>query len=230
MRIVAVINQKGGAAKTTSVMNLAAIAAQHSKVLVVDVDPQQSVNLWAANAESLPDDSQLPFDVVSETNPNHLQRIRELDYDVVFVDTPGSIDNTEVLQTVVENSDFVLMPTEPAGLGLLPVINTYKKVVAPSGKDYRAFITKVDTTSLQDASDAQAFLRGQGLTVCETIIRRYKVHERAPLTGEVVTGYENTRNAQKAAMDYKDLSLELMSIWSKKDKTLAGAASGNKEQ
>ena len=229
MRIVAVINQKGGAAKTTSVMSLAAIAAQHSKVLVVDVDPQGSVDLWAANAESLPENEQLPFDVVSETDPMHLLRIRELDYDMVFVDTPGNIDNTEVLKAVVENSDFVLMPTEPAGLGLLPLINTYNKVVAKSGKDYRAVITRVDTTSLGDAADAQEFLRNHGLLVCDTIIRRYKVHERAPLTGTVVTGYENSRHAQKAALDYKDLSLELMSIWAKNSKTLAGAASGSKE-
>ena len=41
MRVVSVINQKGGAGKSTTVMNLASVVAEHSRVLVVDVDPQR---------------------------------------------------------------------------------------------------------------------------------------------------------------------------------------------
>jgi chromosome partitioning protein len=216
MRVVAVVNQKGGAGKSTTVMNLAAVAAQHSKVLVVDVDPQQSVTMWATTAER-PGNSSLEFDVVSETDPQKLSSLRRTKYDTVFVDTPGSLENSDVLRTVVDNSDFVVMPSQPTALALLPLIKTYRNVVEPREKDYRVVLTQVDSRSLEDASDARGMLEQQGLKVCKAFVRSYKTHERAPINGSVVTTYDNSRIAQKASMDYKDVALELFTSWAKNE-------------
>ncbi len=217
MRIVSVVNQKGGAGKSTTVMNLAAIAAQSSRVLVVDVDPQQSVTMWATHTEKkLPADRQLPFDTTTETDPEVLSKLRNTSYDIIFVDTPGNLENTEVIRTVVENSDFVILPTEPTTLALVPLVNTYKLIVEPAGVPYLIVITKVDSRAPADAEGAQKLLRDDGLAVANAFIRSYKIHERAPIDGEVVTTYEKTRNAQKATIDFKDVALELFNIWAKK--------------
>jgi chromosome partitioning protein len=47
MRTIAIANQKGGSAKTTTCVNLAAaLGEQHRRVLVLDLDPQHSATAW----------------------------------------------------------------------------------------------------------------------------------------------------------------------------------------
>ena len=50
-KIIAIVNEKGGAGKTTTSMQLAAgLALEGLRVLVVDSDPQQTAMAWAAAA------------------------------------------------------------------------------------------------------------------------------------------------------------------------------------
>jgi chromosome partitioning protein len=208
MKVVAVVNQKGGAGKTTTTMNLAAVAAESSRVLVVDVDPQQSATWWATTAGV-----ELPFDFADETDPGFLSAIRSLPYEFVFVDTPGSLSDTAVLSTVLEAADFAIVPTEPEALCVPPMVRTIKSVVEPKGVPFRVLLSKVDMRVAGQLEDAEALLDEMELPRFRRAIRKYKVHADAPMSGAVATTYQESRQTYKAIDDYRAVSLELMARW-----------------
>jgi chromosome partitioning protein len=209
MRIVTIANQKGGAGKTTTVMNLASILAETSRVLVADVDPQQSSTWWSDRAD------ELPFEVVSDTNPANLARLRDLDYDVVLVDTPGSLEGRDVLATVLQTSDFVILPTEPSPLAFAPLIATIREIILPSNVPYRVVLNKIDPRVPVELTEAEKLIDGSGLLRFKSAIRDYKINRMAPIEGKVVTQYADgdSRIAAKAREDYRKVAMELTAVW-----------------
>lgn len=208
VKVVAVVNQKGGAGKTTTTMNLAGVSAESSRVLVVDVDPQQSATWWATTAGD-----GLPFDFADETDSAFLAGIRSLPYQFVYVDTPGSLTDTAVLSTVLEAADFVVIPTEPEALCIPPMVRTIKSLVEPKKVPYRVLLSKVDMRIAGQLEEAEALIDELGLPRFRRPIRKYKVHADAPVTGAVATRYPESRQTFKAIDDYRAVSLELMAMW-----------------
>jgi chromosome partitioning protein len=109
--ILAVINQKGGSGKTTISLNLAAaMAGEGRKVLLIDADPQQTAQDWAAVRPEPP-----PFQVVGLSKPvlhRDLPKIAA-DYDDVVID--GAPRNYEVARSAIAAADYVLIPVQPSG-------------------------------------------------------------------------------------------------------------------
>jgi chromosome partitioning protein len=211
MQVVSVVEEKGGVGKTTTAMSLASICAEASRTLVIDVDPQGSASWWAENAGD-----RLPFDFTAEADPGVLGTVRQAaaeQYDVVIVDTPGSLEGRQILSTVLTNSDYVIVPTEPAPLAVQPLIRTVRTVIVPTGVPYRVLVNKVDGRAIGMRDDAFAMLDAQGIHRFKAATRQLSAHAQAPAQGIVVTQYPRDRYAIEAAGEYRAVALEMFADW-----------------
>lgn len=224
MRTIAVVNRKGGSGKTTTVMNLAGVlAGEGFKVLVVDTDTQKSCDVWATQAER--NGVELPFDVAADTDLDNLARMRQLDYDIVLIDTPGSLEaQTERLGFIAEQSDFVIIPFEPAPLEIPPTRDMANAVPLAHDVPFRVLVNRIDPQHVKTRdSEAQSVVEDLGLPRFATPIRNYWAHKRAPLTGRVSTQYGGWGSERKARGDYEALGKEVIALLG-----LTTAAKGSK--
>lgn len=100
---------KGGVAKTTTCMFLAAAAVRRGlPTRVVDADPQGSASSWADRAAHL--GTPLPFDVTPVT-ASGLRELSSEPAELVLVDTPPG--TAAAIDAAIDAADLVIIPTGP---------------------------------------------------------------------------------------------------------------------
>lgn len=108
--IVGLLNQKGGAGKTTLSVNLAAsLSRSGARVLLIDADPQGSSLDWAAARQTNP-----LFSVVGLPRPTIHKEIAQVGkgYDHIVIDGPPRV--TDLARSAIMASDVVLIPVQPS--------------------------------------------------------------------------------------------------------------------
>src|SRR5690348_8966902 len=119
MQIISLINSKGGVGKTTLSINIATYLHMQKSVntenntckdavLLIDADPQGSARDWYEEG------GRHHLDMIVLDRPHALMDIRKdkLNYDYVFIDTPGKVDN--LMAAAIAVSDLVLIPIQPS--------------------------------------------------------------------------------------------------------------------
>lgn len=206
-KIVAVLNGKGGVGKTTTAVNLAAVYAEGSRVLLIDADPQGSATWWTQR-----ETNSLKFQVKSGTNAQKIKDLRTANQqDLIVVDTPPGLES-DILRKVIPVVDYLVLPTPPAPMEIAVLIETVRTLVKPSGVAHRVLLTRVDPRSLREALDAQNTLMELGIPAFHAFVRSYKAHERAALEGQPITQWKG-KYSKEAKADYCRVVDEIKRDW-----------------
>jgi len=162
-KVIAFANQKGGVAKTTTTLNLAAAFAEEGhRVLCIDMDPQGNLTM----SQGIDPDTleQSMFDVlVHDISIREVIKRREVDIACSSIDLAGaeiamsmkigrerSLD--KALRPIMDDYDFICIDTPPS-LGLLTInaLTAADKVIVPVQCEYlsmRGLIQLQNTLSM----------------------------------------------------------------------------------
>ena len=203
--VVTVAQQKGGAGKTTLVIQLAtAFSAMGHKVALVDIDPQGSLTGWMRVREHRQRAApELRFSMVGGWRLGvELDRLRR-EAELIVVDTPPHTETDA--KTAIRNADLVLVPCQPSALDIWASKATMDQAakerrraamvlnrVPPRGRsveEARTAIVDLGAEALEhELGNRQAFVASvaQGLGVLESDPRSPAAEEVRALADDVV--------------------------------------------
>lgn len=169
MKVISVLNQKGGVGKTTLSINLAAAlkAADHS-VLLVDADPQGSSMDWAAAREAEP-----LFSVVGYAKPTIHKAVADIGAGKDFVIIDGAPRVTDLARSCIMASDLVLIPVQPSPYDIWAsqeIVDLIKEAAAYKPELQAAFIINRKIPNTAIGRDVEGALAEFELPVIETTI------------------------------------------------------------
>jgi len=128
--VIAAINGKGGAGKTTALMNIAGEYALHGNaVAMIDMDARNNLMKWWIDCQ---DKGAQPegIDVYSHKTTKGLETClwdNAAAHDYVLIDTPG--EDTSIVDSVIAWSDLVISPIQPSKREVLGAIDSFENVM-----------------------------------------------------------------------------------------------------
>ena len=204
-KIIAVLNQKGGAGKTTLSTNLArALQLDGDKVLLIDSDPQGSARDWnaAGNGELLP--------VVGLDRPTLAKDIQAIQDNQDWLIIDGAPQIAELAVAAIKCADLILIPVQPSPYDvwacedLVEIIKTRQEVT--NGKPKAAFIISRVIKNTQLSKEIGEALAGYGLPVFKNFTSQRVIYPKSAATGSTVLDAEG---ATDAAAEIRAIAQEL---------------------
>lgn len=207
MKVIAVLNQKGGSGKTTIATHLArALQLQGSSVLLVDSDKQGSARDWSAVDESN------PVTVIGLDRPTLDRDLKNIsDKDFVVID--GSPQATDLAVSAIKAADFVLIPVQPSPYDIWATSDLVdlvkQRIEMTDNKLKSAFVVSRAIKNTRIGGEVSEVLAEYGLPVLDAKIVQRIAYPNSAAIGKTV--FETESKSSDAVAEMNALATEVKS-------------------
>jgi chromosome partitioning protein len=179
---IAVAGYKGGTAKTTTAVHLAAFFQQSAPTLLIDGDPNRSATEWAIG-------NRLPFTVEDERKAARSGIARDFAHVVLDTEARPALAD---LKDLAEDFDLLVVPTQPDALSMRALVKTLAALTSIGAK-FKVLITVCPPLPSRAGEEARADLKSEGVPVFKVTIPRLAAFPKAALEGVTVKDVSDRR-------------------------------------
>jgi len=206
MKVIAVLNQKGGSGKTTIATHLArALQLAGADVLLVDSDPQGSARDWAAVRKDQ------PLTVVGIDRPTIDRDVKAIGRrDFVVID--GAPQAADLAVSAIKAADFVLIPVQPSPYDIWATADLVElvkqRIEVTDGRLQAAFVVSRAIKGTRIGGEVAEALAGYELPILESRITQRVSYPGTAAAGTTVLESEPEGDA---AREVQALAAEIKS-------------------
>jgi chromosome partitioning protein len=203
MKIITLATQKGGATKTTLCRHLAVAAHLDGfRTAILDTDQQGGSRDWGATRLSR---GYGPPEVYHELSPNEdhlkaaLAAIKAKGTEIVFVDTPGSL-NGPIALNASRAADHVLVPMRPTAddIKALPPFIAHLRREKVS---FSVVVSAAVTNTSRPKTEALTYLEASKLPYLGAVIHQKSVIPETLISGQTVFEISGLTDAEQKSVD-----------------------------
>tara|TARA_R110002051_G_scaffold177748_2_gene247572 strand:- start:247 stop:894 length:648 start_codon:yes stop_codon:yes gene_type:complete len=213
MKVIAVLNQKGGSGKTTIATHLArGLQLQGHSVLLVDSDQQGSARDWRAVNEDN------PVPVIGLDRPTLDKDLKNVS-DKEFVVIDGSPQATNLALSAIKAADFVLIPVQPSPYDVWATSDlvdlVQQRIEMTDGKLKAAFVVSRAIQNTNIGKEVAAVLQDYNLPVLDARIVQRVSYPNSASVGKTVFETESAKS--NAVTEITQLVNEVKTFFDEED-------------
>ena len=193
MKVIAVLNQKGGSGKTTIATHLArGLQLQGHSVLLVDSDQQGSARDWRAVNEDN------PVPVIGLDRPTLDKDLKNVS-DKEFIVIDGSPQATNLALSAIKAAHFVLIPVQPSPYDVWATSDlvdlVQQRIEMTDGKLKAAFVVSRAIQNTNIGKEVAAVLQDYNLPVLDARIVQRVSYPNSASVGKTVFETESAKSS-----------------------------------